>query len=141
MSDERTVDYNAAMAKLYRDMVITLAFLCAGLTFSSLVQSATIDNVNGIAWLSFHETIMVIGWIVAGFPAIIKMMLGGMFSGLFKYDHYEMVTVDGSGRIKSTDGGFQAAQTNLIFTIIKVAIIIFVGWIIQFIGFIQMSFK
>jgi hypothetical protein len=84
-----------------------------------LVSASTffvgINAVNAVMYMVFLFLIPVIGNGIQGWPVLKKVLLGSgigdAVSGPLKAD-YELVTVDGSGRVLSSDGGAESIWLN-----------------------------
>jgi len=98
---------------------------------------------RGMEYVRLRSTLSTIGWIIIGLPKIFAVLRGGIGNAIFgplRAD-YEVQTVDGFGRILSSDGGALSMQMSLIFKLIQLGAIVALGGILTTLHVIFLSFK
>ncbi|MDR2965294.1 MAG: hypothetical protein LBU88_05925 [Treponema sp.] len=114
MSDVQ-VSIEDKMAAVYKRILTTVIFICIGWA------------VIMIGTLGFRSPIAILGFLIAPWPMLGRMLKGG-FGAMFNMPEYVVITTHSDGS-KSSDGGAESKLMNLFFKCILLAIGVFIGTI------------
>ena len=132
-------DVNDSVAKLEAIRKVLMKqsiFFCAGwflFVISWIGLNYAMDHTS-----STPAVIGLIGWGIIGFPKIWRLVLSG-WGAAFKAD-YEVVTTYGDGS-KTSDGGWESMQTNMIVKGIQILVLLIIGAFITMLHMIFLTFK
>jgi archaellum component FlaF (FlaF/FlaG flagellin family) len=137
MSDFREENREAIQKVLRKNSI----FFCVGwfILMLSMIGLTYVWTRPGLGAHPFVGFLNFLGWGIIGWPKIWIMIKGGGLKGALN-PSYEVVTTYSDGS-RSSDGGAESAQMNILGLIIKIVLLYVIGGIIQIIHLIILTIR